>query len=282
MSDRPLTDSHMHTPLCGHALGEPEAYAQHAIEVGLGAVVFTCHSPMPDGFWPRVRMREEEFSDYARMIRRAGEAFESRLDVGLGIESDWFPGFEGWLEELHGREELDHVLGSVHFFAPEYMERFGTADDADTFFRRYFDNLVASAQTGLFDTLAHPDLVKNHAPDRWEFDDLQDHVGECLDEIAASGVAMELNTSGLHKRYSEMNPGSEMLGMMAARAIPLVIGSDAHRPERVGAGFAAALELARSAGYEEVQMMWRRRRHPVAIAEVSAQLKLRDDLAISG
>ncbi len=273
MHSRVLTDSHMHTPLCGHAQGEPEAYAQRGIEVGLGAVVFTCHSPMPGGFWPGVRMLEEEFDTYIQIVRRTAHAYAGRIDVGLGIESDWFPGYEGWLEELHAREDFDHVLGSIHFFAPEYRERFNTAGDTDAFFRRYFENLVASAKSGLFDTLAHPDLVKNHAPNQWQFDVLRDHIGECLDEIATCGVGMELNTSGLNKRFAEMNPGLQMLEMMAARDIPLVIGSDAHRPERVGADFDHALQLAQSAGYREVQMMWRRHRHPVSIEGVLAHLQ---------
>lgn len=262
----------MHTPLCGHAFGEPEEYALSGIEKGLGAIVFTCHSPMPEGFWQSVRMQDSEFNQYVRIVRRAAETFAGRIEVGLGIESDWFPGFEDWLEELHGREKMDHVLGSVHFFGPEYRERFPCGRDTDHFFRQYFENLLAAAETGLFDTLAHPDLVKNHAPDCWQFEMLRDHIGECLDGIATTGVGMELNTSGLNKRFPEMNPGSDMLSMMASRGIPLVIGSDAHVPNRVGSDFISALELAGASGYMEVQMMWGRRRHPAVLSEMLAHL----------
>ena len=31
----PIADYHMHTPLCGHAVGEPLEYAETALEVGL-------------------------------------------------------------------------------------------------------------------------------------------------------------------------------------------------------------------------------------------------------
>ena len=33
----------------------------------------------------------------------------------------------------------------------------------------YFDHLAQAAETGLFDTLAHPDLVKNESPADWNF-----------------------------------------------------------------------------------------------------------------
>ena len=266
-----LTDSHMHTPLCKHALGEPEEYAEVALARGFDAIVFTCHSPMPTHFWPAVRMETEEFDEYCEMIRRAEEVFEGRLRIGIGIESDWFPGFETWLEELHSQVKMEHVLGSVHFFGPEYMREFGHCD-GDTFVRQYFDHLVESAQWGLFDTLAHPDLIKNQFAGTWNFDDVAEHVGQCLDEIAKTGVGMELNTSGLHKRVPEMNPGRDMLAMMATRQIPLIIGSDAHRPHRVGDDFEEALTLAEGAGYKEIQMMWGRKRHPMKIEEARTRL----------
>jgi len=31
-------DYHMHTPLCRHAVGEPDDYARHALEAGLAEI----------------------------------------------------------------------------------------------------------------------------------------------------------------------------------------------------------------------------------------------------
>ena len=36
-----MVDSHVHTPLCGHAEGHPEAYLEEARAKGLKGVVFT-------------------------------------------------------------------------------------------------------------------------------------------------------------------------------------------------------------------------------------------------
>lgn len=266
-------DSHMHTPLCKHAEGEPEEYAEMALQRGLKGIVFTCHSPMPDRWWPEVRMDVEQLDDYIAMVQRAASAYEGRLDVKLGMEMDFFPGMEWWVERLNERCEFHHVLGSVHFFGRHYKERFFKSDLLD-FQKTYFSHVAESAETGLFDTLAHPDLVKNFQPGLWQFELIEDHLGNCLDRIARTGVAMELNTSGINKAMREFNPGPQMLRMMQERGIPVVLGSDSHIPRRVAADFDGALDALEAAGYSKVSCFTGRKRQDLLIADVRASLVL--------
>ncbi|WP_294388466.1 histidinol-phosphatase [Prosthecobacter sp.] len=265
-------DSHMHTPLCKHAWGEPEEYAQQAVKAGLKGIIFTCHCPMPNGFWPTVRMAESEFDTYVAMVQRAADAFKGKLDIRLGIESEYFPGCEEYITGLHQRANFHYVLGAVHWQAKEYLNKFETGT-IENFRRTYFEHLAKSAESGLYDCLAHPDLVKNYHPDSWCFAIVKNTVSTALDRIAATGVAMELNTSGLNKSYSEMNPGLEMLRMMAERKIPVVIGSDSHRPVRVGEHFVTALNHLTEAGYEKVSYFLNRQRIDLKISDVLASLK---------
>lgn len=265
-------DSHMHTPLCKHAWGEPEEYAQQAIKAGLKGIVFTCHCPMPDGFWPTVRMADSEFDTYCALVQRAAEAFKGKLDIRLGIESEYFPGCEEWITKLHQRAEFHYILGGVHWQAKEYLNKFETGT-IENFRRTYFEHLAKSAESGLYDCLAHPDLVKNYHPDSWCFAIVKNTVSGALDRIAATGVAMELNTSGLNKSYSEMNPGLEMLRMMADRKIPVVVSSDAHRPVRVGEHFVTAMNHLAEVGYEKVSHFLNRKRIDLNISDVLASLK---------
>ncbi len=262
----------MHTPLCGHASGEPEEYARQALAAGLKGIIFTCHCPMPDGFWPTVRMEESEFDTYVAMVEHTTHQFKGRLDVRLGLESEYYPGFEPYLRALHRRADFHYILGSVHWQSREYLARFGRGT-VDRLRRTYFTHLADSAETGLYDCLSHPDLVKNFQPASWDFPAMKKHVARCLDRIAATGVAMELNTSGLNKNYAEMNPGNELLGMMAERRIPVVVGSDAHRAHRVGEHFVQALDNLVAAGYSEVSCFEHRRPQALAIDEVRASLR---------
>lgn len=268
-------DSHMHTPLCKHAYGEPEDYAEQGIAAGLSGIIFTCHSPMPRGFWPSVRMGMDEFDDYVSLVNRATEACRGRLDVKLGMESDYFPGFEDWIAELHRKADFHYCLGSVHWQGKDYMQRFETGDRM-AFRKKYFQLLADSAETGLFDCLAHPDLVKNYKSDEWDFELVREDVAAALDRIAKTGVAMELNTSGRHKSFAEFNPGPEMLTMMRVRNIPVVIGSDSHQPRRVGEAFLEALDQLELAGYHEVSVFEHRKRRALSIAAVRASLQGQD------
>lgn len=269
-------DSHMHTPLCKHAWGEPEEYAAQGLKSGLKGIIFTCHAPMPDGFWPTVRMADSEFGTYVDLVQRAADAYRGRLDVCLGLESEFFPGHEKWVENLHKRADFDYILGAVHWQSKEYLARFETGT-IENFRRTYFEHLAQSAETGLYDCLAHPDLVKNYHPDSWCFAIVKNTAAAVLDRIAKTGVAMEINSSGLNKSYSEMNPGNEMLRMMAERKIPVVIGSDAHRAQRVGEHFVTALNNLSDAGYEEVSYFQKRQRIDLKISDVISSIKKATD-----
>ncbi|MFI5355751.1 MAG: histidinol-phosphatase [Opitutales bacterium] len=266
-----LYESHCHTPLCKHAVGDPVEYASVAAARGLKGIVFTCHCPLPDGISASVRMSPEQYERYVELVAAARAEFAGRVDVRLGLESDYFPGTETWLEKLHARHPLHHVLGSVHMQVPEYRARYFTGDWFD-YQQTYFRHLAESAETGLFDTLAHPDLVKNESPVDWHFARIQPFIERALDRIAATGVAMELNTSGLHKAIREINPSPTMLGLMRARGIPVVLGSDAHSPQRVGADYVGALRTLQSVGYTEVSFFLERKRQTVALAAALASL----------
>ncbi len=267
-----LYESHCHTPLCKHAVGDPEEYCEHALRRGLRGIIFTCHAPLPNGWSADVRMSDAEFDTYVAMVDRAREAYAGRLDVRLGLESDFVPGLEPWLEKLHRRVPLHHVLGSVHYQIRFYRDQYFKGD-VFAYQQTYYDHLAASAESGLFDTLAHPDLVKNESPIDWHFPRIQPFIERALDRIAATGVAMELNTSGLLKALPEMNPGPLQLRLMRERGIPVVLGADAHRPERVGDHYATALRLLQDAGYQDVSLFLDRHRYAVPITQALASLR---------
>ncbi|MEX2043891.1 MAG: histidinol-phosphatase [Opitutus sp.] len=275
MPDAPeplLYESHCHTPLCKHASGEPVEYAAAAIERGLKGIIFTCHCPLPDGISHAVRMSPEQYGTYVQLIAMVRENFSGLTDVRLGLESDYYPGVEPWLEELHARVPLHHVLGSIHTQVPEYRARFFRGNWFD-YQQTYFAHLADAAETGLYDTLAHPDLVKNDSPRDWQLDRIEPFIQRALDRIAKTGVAMELNTSGIHKPFPEMNPGGRILQLMLERGISVVLGADAHRPGRVGEGYDAALRQLKALGFREVSFFLERKRQAVGIDAALASLR---------
>ncbi len=267
-----IYESHMHTPLCRHADGEPEEYAKIALRRGLKGMIVTCHNAMPAEFAHQGRMQPREVEEYVRIVERCRAAFEGRLDVRLGLEADYFPGYEAWVEKQLSELPLHHVLGSVHPQLPDWTKRYWNEEEPMIGIRHYFQHLADSAETGLFDTLAHPDLIKNMCKRFWDVRRAEDVIAASLDRIAKTGVAMELNTSGILKPVAEMNPCPDMLVMMRQRNIPVVVGADAHSPLRVAANYELAYELLEEAGYQNVSFFLNRKRQEISIADARASL----------
>ncbi|MEZ6090423.1 MAG: histidinol-phosphatase HisJ family protein [Pirellulaceae bacterium] len=267
-----LYESHSHTPLCKHAVGSPSEYAAVADRVGLSGITITCHNPMPDGFSAHVRMAPEEWDEYQRIVAEAAEQWRGRIDVRCGLEADYYPGYEDYVrEQIASTPSLSYVIGSVHPQTPEYRRDY-RSDDPYNDQVTYFNMLAEAAETNLFDCISHPDLIKNEMPDDWRVDRILDVIAGVLDRIAATRTAMELNTSGRQKKIAEMNPFPQMLRMMRDRDISVVIGADAHVPDRVGEGYLDAMDLLQQAGYDEIVFFVDRQPQRVAIDSARRQL----------
>ena len=150
-----LYETHSHTPLCKHATGQPADYAAAARARGLRGLTVTCHNPMPDGFSAAVRMGEEQFPEYLELVAQATELWADELDVLLGLEADYFEGYETYLEKQLESAEFHYVLGSVHPQIGEFRKQYWLDDPVEVQ-RTYFRLLAQAAETKLFDSMAHP------------------------------------------------------------------------------------------------------------------------------
>jgi len=196
-------------------------------------------------------------------------AFVRSTDLRLGIEADFIPGAEDRMANLLESRDFDYVVGSVHFLSDHALDMddysvWGSGRSAEEIWRAYFLALGEAARSGLFDILAHPDLVKvwgSSHPDRPLPEGDPRHYYElAIDGIAESGIAIEVSTAGLRKRAQEIYPAPMFLDMCLEAGAPIALSSDAHRPEDVGADYDQALELLDSAGVEELCVFAHRER----------------------
>ena len=91
---------HIHTYRCHHAGTEKEEeYIQNAIWLGAKSIAFSDHAPFPgDPF--RFRMRISELSDYEVTLWNLKKKYEGKIDVRIGLEVEYLPGFRTYYEEL--------------------------------------------------------------------------------------------------------------------------------------------------------------------------------------
>lgn len=254
MDTNGLTDLHLHTSRCGHAAGSPRGYAEEAVRKGLSAIGFSDHFPLLHARDPHLSMGMDELSAYIREVGELRPLFPG-LEILLGVEADYLPETrERLAAELEGLP-FDYVMGSVHFVDgwmfddPRQVDGY-RGRDLYALWARYFDLLGEAAESGLFDIIAHPDLIKKFGFRPHE--DVTALYEACLDRVAAAGPAVEVSTAGLRKPVGEIYPGEAFLRLCRERGIPVTLGSDAHQPEEVGYRFDEALRLLRRVGYGEL------------------------------
>jgi histidinol-phosphatase (PHP family) len=270
----PLVDYHVHTARCGHASGAMERYVEHAIEAGLTELGFSDHLFM---YWlpreqrdPVLGMAEWEHDFYIEDVERCRRQYANDIAIRLSTEADFIPGHEAELEAILHRYDWDYVIGSVHFIDGwgfddgRYVSGFD-AWDIDALYARYFDLVGASAETGLFDTIGHADLVKKFG--HRAAHDQAEVYARVASRFAKAGVCVEVNTAGLRKPCREMYPNPDLLRACRAEGVPTTLGSDAHAPTEVAADFQAATSLMREVGYAEFVKYAARQRTNVLLGD---------------
>lgn len=254
MTDGIGIDCHVHVSRCGHAEGTVDRYVDAALAAGLDTIAFTDHLPFPGGAEAGYCMPEADLVDYVADVDALRGRSSDGIRVLLGVEADWLPGVEQRLGRLEDAG-LDVVLGSVHildgwaFDDPDQVARYDTVD-VYALWERYYEETARAAESGLFDVMAHPDLVKKfgYVPDR----DVRPLYEMAARAFARSGVALEVNTAGLRKPCAEIYPSLDLLTACRASGVPATVGSDAHRPDEVGFGGREAVDLLKQAGYDRV------------------------------
>jgi histidinol-phosphatase (PHP family) len=207
-------------------------------------------------FWRRYAV--DDLDEYCAYVR-------DETPLKLGIEADFLPGREDRMANLLDGRDWDYVIGSVHFIRDDAvdMEEWDVwrSGDPEKVWRRYFEALGEAARTGMFDVLAHPDLVKVWGEDRPRPDgDLRRFYEIAMDGIAGSDVAIEVSTAGLRKPVGEIYPARGFLEMCLEAGRPVALSSDAHVPEHLGHEYKQALDLLDSLGVTEIAVFERRER----------------------
>jgi histidinol-phosphatase (PHP family) len=196
----------------------------------------------------------DDVDDYCAFVRE-------ETDLRLGIEADFVAGRENRIAAFLDAREWDFVVGSVHFVrdaavdleGPEWEHVWGRGDSADRVWQRYFETLAEAASSGLYDIIAHPDLVKvwgsaRPGPER----DPRRYYEPAVQAMLDAGVAMEMSTAGLRKPAAELYPSRPLLEMAVDAGLPIALSSDAHSPDQLGYRYEDAVAALEAAGVKEI------------------------------
>jgi histidinol-phosphatase (PHP family) len=208
-------------------------------------------------FWRRYA--HDDLDAYCEFVREDS-------DLRLGIEADFIPGAEDRTANLLEGRPWDYVVGSVHFLSDgaldvEEFDVWAGGADPDRVWRRYFETVAESARSGLYDVIAHPDLVKMWGPQRPRPEgDLRRFYESAVEAFAETGVAVEVSTAGWRKPVGELYPAPAYLEMVVDAGCAIALSSDAHVPDDLAYRYDDALELLDGLGVGELSVFEGRER----------------------
>jgi len=256
--DLPL-DAHVHTNLSPDADTRIDAYAEEALARGIAEIAITDHLDFTPGA-PAYAFTT--FEERERVVRQAAERWNPLgVAIRFGVELTYDSAHEPDIREHLARHHYDYTIGSVHVYAasPFHPSRVGawtSGRPLAEIVAPYFDEVLSAIRSELFDTIGHLDFVKRYlvphvtpaqlagAPELYE---------PLLVALVETGVALEVNSSGLRQEARETYPAAPIVaryGVLGGTRV--VAGSDAHRKGSFTAGLEAGYGVVAAAGFGQL------------------------------
>lgn len=243
------SDGHVHTKYCHHARGEMEEYVRHAITIGLQEIVFLEHMEAGVHYFESTWLTEDDFDIYFREGTRLQDKYKDTIRVSLGVEAGYSPSHKEELLERLAKRQWDKIGVSYHFMAhPDgayhlnllsrqernivAISEVGCKQVLD----HYFDTLIEAVEVLPGTVLCHLDAPLRFHPEVNIDEAYLGQIRKILQSVKKKGMGLEINTSGFTVRETPF-PAPFILKEAMNLDIPLLPGSDAHRPEDVGRHF---------------------------------------------
>jgi histidinol-phosphatase (PHP family) len=246
----------MHTDFSTDATVPIDVYAALAREQGLAELAITDHLD----FDPRLaNFALADFSRRERAVRAAAERWDGRPAIRFGVEITYQREREAEIRAYLAEHQYDYVIGSVHTLSgipddrPDPIARWAAGKTHREASASYWEELDAAIRSGLFDTIGHLDVVK-----RWlfrplgpfEYEPHADLYERALLALVDTGVALEVNSSGLRHRQKEPYPPPVAVERFRALGGERVTaGTDVHKQESFGFGLGDVYRAIESAGF---------------------------------
>ncbi|MHA2095597.1 MAG: histidinol-phosphatase HisJ, partial [Candidatus Hodarchaeales archaeon] len=257
-------DYHTHSYLCNHADGHLSDYIHTAITLGLPAIGLSAHFPMhllPSQFHTYA-MTVSELNGYLTTAQELRENFKSKIQTKIAFEVDFHKPLLSQYKQLLNPylKDLDYLIGSIHGLKwngyiipiaqsvslPEELAY--DKNGIDSLILSYYKDLRELIRTNYYDVLGHFDVIKKLGFVSKDEEKIWESILQVMDDLESSNMAVEINTSGLRLKNRELYPQNSIIKELIQRKIPLIIGSDAHKPADVGYAFDSTVNFLKKMG----------------------------------
>lgn len=267
------TNYNSHSKYCSGS-DEMETYLHEAISQRLKVFGFSSHAPLP--FTARWSLNYAQVAEYLAKASHLKQKFQDLIQVYIGMEVDYIPSVIGPTSEYIKTLRLEYIIGAVHF-----VDRFDDGhpwqiDTNQAVFerglrqifkgnikkavRQYYELIRQMLQEQCPEITAHLDRIKRHNYRLELFDEsekwYQREVIKTLKVLADSGSILEVNTRGMYKHgLPEVYPSPWILAEAQRLNIPIMMNSDANRPEENSKLFAETAALLEDIGFKQMKIL---------------------------
>jgi histidinol-phosphatase (PHP family) len=220
-------------------------------------------------------MKRRDIDNYIADVKLLKRGYSSVIDIYLGLEADYIPGKSN-PKKIKEEFGLDYVIGSVHYVkqfnsgvpfqidgSPEDFER-GFNEifhrDSRKLISEYYRLVREMVQDSTPDILGHLDKIVMHCTshqvfkpsDYWYSREIMD----TLEVVRDAGTMIEVNTRSMYKRkMAEPYPALWILEKIREMEIPVVLNSDAHRPNEIIGSYNRALTMLHDVGITSTRIL---------------------------
>lgn len=266
-----LYDQHLHTWFSTDSDADPADQVRRAVDLGLAGLTLTDHYDSHPSEWPLCRYNYEGLSQSVAHLR---DQYNGRVFIGLGIEICYQPEQMGRILPFLESHRFDLVILSVHWTQGRamHMPEDWSDWDIEAASRAYLGTVLEAARfvrdlaregRRPFNVLGHLDMVKRYTRryrDGYDVKRQADLVDEILRTCLQGDLIPEINTSTWRQGLTEPMPADWIVRRYAALGgQAMTVGSDAHRPEHIAAGFPEAVELLKTNGIRRLAVFEDRR-----------------------
>ena len=273
-----LYDQHMHSLYSKDAFFSMTDMALASKAAGLDGICFTDHCDFehydtgltdPDCWRPK-----ELFNAFEEVKSKV-----DKIDIRLGLELGGGNHDPNKAAEI-AKSGLDFIIGSIHnlrnmpdFYVgtigvPMYTSYETCLDLLD----KYIDEYIELVNYGSFDVLGHigyPLRYMRTTGFDITLEPFTDKLAVLFKALIEKGKGIELNTSGLRKWLNEPLPAPFILRLYKELGGEIItLGSDAHKPEEVGADIKKCLCLLKELGYKHYCVFNQREPNFIEIGDV--------------
>ena len=229
---------------------KPEDWIKIAIKKKIDILGITDHYHIPPKFRnPDNEMYSYYSDEHYNELNKLKRKYKNKIKILVNVEFDWLEHYKKWLKKEATKRKYDLRFISVHYIKTKkeyipldwteegFKEMIKSFGNVKLLVKWYYSSLRKAINLGCFDVVAHLDIVKIWNKNNKYFSGQEDwykkEIQKTLKLIKKKDMKIDLNTSGLRKPCAEQYPSLDILKEAKKMKVPILIGTDAHKPEEL-------------------------------------------------